>query len=266
MKLIVPKLSDPRWPFLGMFFIYTTYTVLSNDFGRSFLQLFSVVVTVVTADYLVNFKVKKIKLLPLSGLITALGLSFLIFSSHVWPFCLVGLVASLSKNFLRLKGKHVFNPNNFGVIFGLTFLGDYISTNTGRWNNQYILLFSIILLGSLVSFRAKRLSLSLGFILMFFVGALLRSQFLEQNLEVILIPMTGPIFYVYSFFHITDPKTTPIPAKQQMLFAFAVVLADSLLRIYEFKFSLFYGLFIIHLLRALISNIDSRPQTVGAAV
>lgn len=245
-----------------MFFIYTTYTILSNDFGRSFLQLFSVVLTIVSADYIYNLKFKRLNLLPLSGLITALGLSFLVFSSYVWPFIVIGLVASLAKNLIRLRGQHIFNPNNFGVVFGLTLLGDFVSTNTGRWNNQFLLTLSIVLLGALVSHRAKRLVLSVSFVLLFLIVAFIRSQLFDQNLDVLLIPMTGPIFYVYSFFHITDPITSPVRTRNQLLFALAIVLADATLRFYEVKFSLFYGLFSVHLTRAIVIECLTRLHVI----
>ena len=71
----------------------------------------------------------------MSALITCLGLSILLRADTLWVHPLVAALAISSKFVLRIRGKHVFNPANGGVILALSVLpGAWISP--GQWGND----------------------------------------------------------------------------------------------------------------------------------
>jgi enediyne biosynthesis protein E5 len=59
--------------------------------------------------------------------------------------------------------------------------------------------------------------------------------------------MLGASFQLFTFFMITDPKTTPPTIKARIFFALLIALVDAYLRIHSITNSLFYASFIVTL-------------------
>ncbi|MBL8420335.1 MAG: hypothetical protein JNK92_06825 [Dechloromonas sp.] len=71
----------------------------------------------------------------LSPLITGLELGLLLGADNLWEHPLAALLGISAKFLLRIRGKHVFNPANFGVGFTLIVLpGAWVSP--GQWGND----------------------------------------------------------------------------------------------------------------------------------
>jgi hypothetical protein len=58
-------------------------------------------------------------------------------------------------------------------------------------------------------------------------------------------PITGPMYQLFIFFMITDPKTTVRPTWAQCLVAFLVAAMEAVLRLMEFVHAPYYSLFIV---------------------
>ena len=58
-------------------------------------------------------------------------------------------------------------------------------------------------------------------------------------------PITGPMYQLYIFFMITDPKTTVRPKWGQCLVAFLVAAVEAALRLMQFVHAPYYSLFIV---------------------
>ena len=58
-------------------------------------------------------------------------------------------------------------------------------------------------------------------------------------------PITGPMYQLFIFFMITDPKTTVGPKWAQWLVAFLVAAVEAIFRLMEFVHAPFYALFIV---------------------
>ena len=50
-----------------------------------------------------------------SAYITGISVGILVRSPAYWPFALCALISITSKYVLRVKGRHIWNPSNFGV-------------------------------------------------------------------------------------------------------------------------------------------------------
>ena len=58
-------------------------------------------------------------------------------------------------------------------------------------------------------------------------------------------PITGPMYQLFIFFMITDPKTTVRPTWAQCLVAFMVAAVEAMFRLMEFVYAPYYALFLV---------------------
>ncbi len=144
----------------------------------------------------------------LSATITALSLTLLLRADRLWAIPAAAVFAIASKFVLRVRGKHLFNPANFGVGAALLILpGTWISP--GQWGNDVALAGWLVVLGATVARRARRADISWLF-LVFYLGALAaRVAWLGQRWAVWTHQLGSGALLLFAFFMISDPMTTP---------------------------------------------------------
>ena len=99
----------------------------------------------------------------LSAIVTCCGLSLLLRSDALWAHPLAAILAMSSKYVLRVNGKHLYNPANLGVIGAITLLpGTWVSA--GQWGSDLALAVWFLMLGTIVTQRARRLDVSWVFL------------------------------------------------------------------------------------------------------
>jgi len=148
----------------------------------------------------------------LSATITALSLTLLLRADNLWALPAAAVFAIASKFVLRVRGKHLFNPANFGVGAALLALpGTWISP--GQWGNDVALAGWLVVLGATVASRARRADISWMF-LVFYLGALgARVAWLGQRWAVWTHQLGSGALLLFAFFMISDPMTTPSHVK-----------------------------------------------------
>ncbi|MEL6674859.1 MAG: RnfABCDGE type electron transport complex subunit D [Bacteroidota bacterium] len=171
-----------------------------------------------------------------SALITCLGLCLLLKANSLWTLSFTAAVAIGSKFLIRSKGKHIFNPANFGIILAILLTGD-AWVSPGQWGNHIILLFMMGAAGLIVLLKVGRLDTSLSFLLSF--GALL---FCEQilykgwPLDHFFHTLTSGTLLLFTFFMITDPVTTPNAPKARIIWGIAVGTLTYILTLWFYVF------------------------------
>jgi Na+-transporting NADH:ubiquinone oxidoreductase subunit NqrB len=144
-----------------------------------------------------------------SAIISSMGLCLLLKTNSLSTAALAAFISISSKYILRINGKHIFNPSALGIVAAVVLTGNaWISP--GQWGSGTVLLFAVLCLGFIVTTRVQKLDTSLAFVTTF--GGLLfirqivylgwPSDFFVQSIS------TGSVL-LFSFFMITDPKTTP---------------------------------------------------------
>ena len=168
-----------------------------------------------------------------SALITGLSLSLLLRADNLWVHPLAAVVAIGAKFAVRVRGKHVFNPGNLGVVFALSALpGAWVSP--GQWGDDVALAGWFVALGGLVVERARRTDVSLAF-LGFHLGFLaLRVLWLGQRFAVWTHQLQSGALLLFAFFMISDPMTIPNHARGRVAHA-ALVAAIT----YVWQFALY---------------------------
>jgi Na+-transporting NADH:ubiquinone oxidoreductase subunit NqrB len=143
-----------------------------------------------------------------SAAITALSLSLLLRADGAWAHPLAAVVAIGAKFLVRVRGKHLFNPGNLGVIFALVFLpGTWVST--GQWGADLALAGWFVALGGLVVHRARRADVTLAFLTFHATALVLRVSWLGQSAAVWIHQLQSGALLLFAFFMISDPKTIP---------------------------------------------------------
>ena len=170
---------------------------------------------------------------PKSALISGLSLCLLL-RTNDWALAFLTAVITIASKFaLRVRGKHVFNPTNLGLVAMIALTGQ-VWASPGQWGSAAQLAFFIACAGGLVVNRAARGDVTYAF-LFFWGGALLwRAAWLGDPWMIPLHQLQNGALLLFSFFMISDPRTTPDSRTGRMLFA-ALVAAGA----YYVQFKLF---------------------------
>ncbi|RKY19311.1 MAG: hypothetical protein DRQ55_10985 [Planctomycetota bacterium] len=126
----------------------------------------------------------------------------------LWPFALGAVISIGSKYVLRYRGKHLWNPTNFGVSALVLLAAPKLAVLSHEWGNDLRVNMVIWAIGLLVVSRAKLLHVSLGYALSFVVFASLRASLIGGSFLTEVAPLTGPMYQLFVFFMVTDPPTT----------------------------------------------------------
>ena len=104
---------------------------------------------------------------PASAYITGISVGILIRSPFFWPYVLTSLISIASKYVLRLKGRHLWNPSNFGVSAVLFLAPATVSLLSIQWGNTLWPMVVIWVLGSVIVWRVGRLHISATYVASF---------------------------------------------------------------------------------------------------
>lgn len=182
---------------------------------------------------------------PASAYITGISVGILVRSPLYWPFALASLLSIASKFVLRFRGRHLWNPSNFGVCAVLFLAPETTSVLSIQWGNNIWPMLVIWVLGFFIVWRVGRLHISATYVASFAVFGLLRSAITGNPWLATLAPITGPMYQLFIFFMVTDPKTTVSSRRGQILVVIAVAFVEMLLRLNEVIYAPFYALFLV---------------------
>ena len=195
---------------------------------------------------------------PASAYITGISVGILVRSPVYWPFALCAAISIMSKYVLRIKGKHIWNPSNFGISV-LVLASPIVSVLGIQWGNFLLPMIIIWVLGSVIIWRLRRFHITAVYVVSFIAFALLRSWMNGSPWQSEVAPITGPMYQLFIFFMITDPKTTVRSHKWQCIVVFLVALLEMIMRLHQVVYAPFYALFIVGPIAMLIEMwLDSR--------
>lgn len=194
-----------------------------------------------------------------SAYITGISVGILLRSPDFWPYAVAAALAITSKYVLRLKGRHLFNPSNFGISVVLFLLPASAAMLSIQWGNNLASMVVIWVLGSVIIWRLRRFHISATYVISFLVLAVIRSWIIHEPWLSEVSPITGPEYQLFIFFMITDPKTTVRSKKGQCIVAFLVALLEMFFRLDQSVYAELYALFWVGPIAMLVEMwIDSR--------
>jgi len=201
-----------------------------------------------------------------SAYISGISVGILMKSSLLWPFLLCGLISITSKYVLRIGTRHLWNPTNLGMTVMLFLAPQHVASLSVQAGNNGWAVATIWLLGSLIMYKLGRFHIPFAFILAFVPLAFLRSAVTGHPWQTELAPITSPMFQLYIFFMITDPKTTVRGWWKQIGVAVLVAAAETFFRLaFKDVHSLYHALFVVGPVANLIEIYTDRTRSARAA-
>jgi Na+-translocating ferredoxin:NAD+ oxidoreductase RnfD subunit len=180
-----------------------------------------------------------------SSYITGISVGILVRSPAFWPYALCSLISITSKYVLRFKGRHIWNPSNFGISVLLFLAADTVASLSIQWGNFLLPIMAIWALGATIIWRLRRFHITGTYVASFLIFAFIRSWMTGNPWQSEIAPITGPEYQLFIFFMITDPKTTVRSWKGQCTVAFSVALVEMILRLNQVIYAPFYALFMV---------------------
>ena len=169
----------------------------------------------------------------------------LVRSPFIWPYALCSAISITSKYVLRVDGRHIWNPSNFGIVAMLVLAPDYVAGLSVQWGNNLLPMIVVWSFGSVIIYSLGRLHITATYVASFLGFALVRSLVTGHPFLSEVAPITGPMYQLFIFFMITDPKTTVRSFRGQCVVAFLVAAVEAAFRLMECVHAPYYALFLV---------------------
>ena len=180
-----------------------------------------------------------------SAYISGISVGILIRSVSIWPYIITAVLSIMSKYILKYKGRHLWNPSNFGVSWMLFMAPLDVAGLSIQWGSNFLGLAVIWALGLAIVYRAKRFHVTIAYVISFVILAYVRSLIVGDTFLAEVSPLTGPMYQLFIFFMITDPGTSVSTRKGRIIVVILVALVEFVLRLNSFIYAPFYALFLV---------------------
>ena len=204
----------------------------------------------------------------LSAHITGLAVSMLLYTGErLAPIAFAAAVAIGSKYIFRAPApapaatlaaglgrgsRHFLNPSNFGItltLLAFSYVGitqPYMFTEKLNAIGSWVLPAVLVCAGTLLNGRfTHKLPLIAGWVGGFVLQALVRWGLFGTLPLGSLMPLTGVALLLFTFYMVTDPATTPVPAWRQVGFGAAVAATYGVLLAAHVVFTPFFALTVV---------------------
>lgn len=243
--------------------IFISLILLAGHLSFGILESYTTVILAILASIITDLVLGRLffgkwKNLA-SAYISGISVSILIRSMFYWPYILTAMISITSKYVLRYKGKHIWNPSNFGISWMLFTAPFSVAGLSIQWGNNIWPMLVIWMLGTVIVYRAKKFHVTFTYVISFIFFAFIRSYLTGDAFLAEVAPLTGPMYQLFIFFMITDPPTGVRSKKGQILVAFLIALVEFALRMNQFIYAPFYALFLVG---PIAKFIDIRMESV----
>ena len=221
VTLLRPIARDPRHYQIATLASLLGYGILGLDFEIGALRTAIILSTALITQYICTHVWRLPFFDPRSALISGLSLCLLLRTNYVGLAFVAAILAVSSKFLLRLNGKHLFNPTNIAIV-ALMALTDQVWVSPGQWGNVAFFGFFMACLGGLVVNRASRSDVTYAFIGFYMFLVFGRSLCVGEPLTIPVHRLQNGALLLFTFFMISDPRTTPNSRVGRILFALLV--------------------------------------------
>jgi Na+-transporting NADH:ubiquinone oxidoreductase subunit NqrB len=219
--LFRPITRDPRHYQIATLASLLAYGILALDFEIGAARAAAILSTALLTQYICTKVWQLATFDPRSALISGLSLCLLLRTNDVALALVATMVAVASKFLIKLNGKHLFNPTNIAIVALMAATGA-VWVSPGQWGNVAFFAFLMACLGGLVVNRASRSDVTYAFIGSYMALVFGRSIWLGEPLTIPIHRLENGALLLFTFFMISDPRTTPNSRIGRILFAFFV--------------------------------------------
>ena len=239
----VPR--DPRYYQIAVLASLLVYGAgwLSFDTGKREIAI--LLGSVLLTQYLCGKYLATSPFDPRSALISCLSLCLLLRTNSISLLIATAVVTIASKFIFKWHHKHIFNPTNFGIVAMIALSGE-VWVSPAQWGSKLYFGFLMACLGGMVVHRALRSDVSYAFILSYAAILFGRAYWLGDPLAIPLKQLQSGALLLFTFFMISDPKTTPDSRAGRILFAFLAAAGAAYIQFVLYRTNgLFWSLAII---------------------
>ena len=212
---------DPRVYQIACLATLFVYGLLTLDFDITPREATVTLLTVLAAQWACTRLWHLPSFDPKSALISGLSLCLLLRTNSYKWIILAAIITIVSKFIIRFDGKHLFNPTNLGIV-AMLLITQEVWVSPGQWGTTTFLAFLFCCAGGLVVNRAARSDVTYAFIFFYLALVFGRSLYLGEPMEIPLHRLQSGALLLFTFFMISDPKTTPDTRAGRIIFAFLV--------------------------------------------
>jgi hypothetical protein len=209
---------DPRWYQICVLSGLLLYGMAFLEFDVTPLRALVLLVAALVTQWALGKAAGLPRFDPKSALISGLSLCLLLRTNSQLLAALVAGATIASKFVLRVQGKHVFNPTNVGIVLALA-LGLPVWVSPGQWGHVALFGFLMACLGTVVVTRAARADVTFGFLAAYAALVFGRAAWLGQPWANPFHQLQSGGLLLFSFFMISDPRTTPDTRAGRLVFA-----------------------------------------------
>lgn len=288
LVIVLPSLHDPR---LRLSAVIITLQILGQavlNFKVSVAQILVSIGVAAVIEVGVSWRRARVLAWPASAILTGNSVAFILRASgtrhgdwwtlHGVQYFVIAVVLSLlSKYLIRVRGCHVFNPSNLGLVWTLLVIGPVHVFPQYLWwgplGLPLTLALIVILAGAVWVLTSVRMTImALAFLIPF---AALVGLFAVAGQSFLAIWHSGPVsgssywrdiclspeVLIFVFFMMSDPKTAPRGTRAQLAFGVGTaVLAAGLLLLQPTEFGIK-----VAILASLTVTCALRPLVDGVA-
>jgi enediyne biosynthesis protein E5 len=193
-----------------------------------------------------------------SAYISGISIGMIVRSPAFWPYALCSAISITSKYVLRMDGRHLWNPSNFGIVAMLVLAADTVAGLSVQWGNNLLPMAVVWAFGGVIIHSLGRFHITATYVVSFVAFAFLRAVLTGHPFLSEVAPITGPMYQLFIFFMITDPKTTVRSYRGQCIVAFLVAAVESAFRLMEWVHAPYYALFLVGPIANLVEIAASR--------
>jgi Na+-translocating ferredoxin:NAD+ oxidoreductase RnfD subunit len=236
IPVVLPKRTDPRLKLSATIFTITALGLTILNFQVSIPQIAICILMCAFVEVALTYRRDHVLVWPASAIQTGISVAFIFRVSGTqhgdyWSFrglqyfALVIVLCLVPKHVLRYNGKHIFNPSNIGLAWGLLLIGPSHVFSEHLWwaplGAPVLIAMAVIFGGAFWVLRqVKMIPLACSFLATFFVLIGLFAVFGRTYYATWHNGPVGGSFYwltialspevlIFVFFMITDPQTAP---------------------------------------------------------
>jgi len=152
-----------------------------------------------------------------SALISGLSLCLLLRTNRTELAIAAAVITIAGKFLIRIDSKHVFNPTNGGIV-AMLLVTNQVWVSPAQWGTETFFAFLMACAGSLVVTRAARTDVTFAFLACYCALLFGRSWYLGEPAAIPWHRLESGALLLFTFFMISDPKTTPDSRIGRLLF------------------------------------------------
>lgn len=219
LSALLPK--DPRYLQIAFLASFLVAGMTTLGFDVPPWQPVSIVLTACATQWALTRLMKVPPAGYLSPIITSLGLSLLLRADAVWVGPFAAAVAIGAKFLVRVRGKHLFNPTNLGLVVALL-VTQHAWASPAQWGHSAARLGWFAAFGLMVAHRSFRSDVSLAFLGSWVALKTARIAWLGAPWASLAHQLSTGSLILFTFFMISDPKTTPDRRSARLIFGASV--------------------------------------------